>query len=85
MHWLYIVIMNLRWRPVLLSALFVVGLWVVVLASYSIIQSRKVTVERVRAYVQAVDLNKLSADDRRKAIHKRVIKRFTISKLNLLL
>jgi hypothetical protein len=59
-----------RWRPVFLSALVVIGLWAIVLAGYSIAKGRRVTVERVRAYAQSVDLSKLSGNDRARAIRK---------------
>src|SRR5271165_1909586 len=62
--------LNRRWRPVLLSGLVVLGLWVVALTGYSIAKNRRVTVEGVRAYVQSVDLNKLSGSERAKAIRK---------------
>ena len=59
-----------RWRPVLLSGLVILGLWTLVLGGYSIAKNRRVTVERVKAYVESVDLSKLSAADRAKAITK---------------
>src|SRR5579862_4707259 len=62
--------LNRRWRPVLLCGLVVLGVWVLALSGYTFAKSRKVTVERVRAYVESVDLSKLSAADRAKAIRK---------------
>jgi hypothetical protein len=62
--------LNRRWRPVLLCGLVVLGVWVLALTGYTFAKSRKVTVERVRAYVESVDLSKLSAVDRAKAIRK---------------
>lgn len=59
-----------RWRPVVLSALVVLGLWTLALAGYSIAKNRRVTVERVRAYIESVDLSKLSGDARARAIRK---------------
>ena len=59
-----------RWRPVVLSALVVLGLWTLALAGYSIAKNRRVTVERVRAYVESIDLSKLSGDARARAIRK---------------
>ncbi len=61
---------NRRWRPVLLSGLIILGLWAVALAGYSIAKHRQATVERVKAYIQSVDLSKLSGDDRARAIRK---------------
>jgi hypothetical protein len=59
-----------RWRPVWLCALAVVVLWVAVLIGYSIAKSRHMTVDRIRAYVQSVDLDKLSGADRAKATRR---------------
>jgi len=59
-----------RWRPVWLCALAVIVLWVTVLIGYSIAKSRHMTVDRIRAYVQSVDLDKLSAAERAKAIRR---------------
>jgi hypothetical protein len=59
-----------RWSPVLLSGLIVAGLWAFALAGYSLSKSRRVTVERVKAYIESVDLSKLSGDDRARAIRK---------------
>ena len=61
---------NRRWRPVFLSALVVLGLWTIALTGYSIAKSHRVTIESVKAYVQSIDLNKLSRQDRAKAIRK---------------
>lgn len=62
--------LNRRWRPVWLCALVVVVLWAVVLTGYSIAKAHRVTVESIRAYVESVDLNKLSGGERAKAIRK---------------
>ncbi len=62
--------MNRRWHPVLLAALVVIGLWALALTGYSIAKGHRVTVEAVRAYVQSVDLNKLSGPERARAIKK---------------
>ena len=59
-----------RWRPVLLCGLVVAGLWAAVLLGYSIAKSRHMTVDRIRAYVESVDLDKLSAAERAKAIRR---------------
>lgn len=62
--------LNRRWRPVLLCGLVVLSVWAIALTGYTIAKSRRVTVERVRAYVESVDLTKLSAAERAKAIRK---------------
>src|SRR5260221_2793955 len=61
---------NRRWRPIWLSALVILGLWVTALTGYSIAKSRQVTVERVRAYVDSVDLASLSGGARAKALKR---------------
>lgn len=60
--------LNRRWRPVLFSGLAILGLWALALSGYSIAQNRRVTAERVKAYVESVDLAKLSGSDRASAI-----------------
>lgn len=62
--------LNRRWRPVWLSALVVLVLWALVLSGYSIAKAHRVTVESIRAYVESVDLSRLSAGERAKAIRK---------------
>jgi hypothetical protein len=62
--------LNRRWRPVLLCVAVVIGLWAVALSGYAIAKSRRVTVERVRAYVESVDLSKLSGAQRADAIRR---------------
>jgi hypothetical protein len=59
-----------RWRPVLLCGVAVAGLWLAALIGYSFAKSRHVTVDRIRAYVQSVDLDRLSAAERAKAIRR---------------
>ncbi len=61
---------NQRWRPVLFSAVAIVGLWVVALAGYSLARSGRVTSEKVRAYAASIDLAKLTPDQRAEAIRK---------------
>jgi hypothetical protein len=59
-----------RWRPVLLSGLAVLGIWAVAMSGYTIARHAKMTAEKVKAYAQSVDLSKLSAADRAKAIRE---------------
>ena len=61
---------NRRWRPVFWSSLAVLCLWTIALTGYSIAKNHHVTLESVKAYVQSVDLNRLSPQDRAKAIRK---------------
>jgi len=59
-----------RWRPVLFSALAVLAIWFIAMTGYFIARNSKPTAEKVRAYAESVDLNKLSAADRALAIRK---------------
>jgi hypothetical protein len=44
------------------------GVWLVAVVGFTIAKNAKITAEKVRAYVESVDLRKLSAADRAKAI-----------------
>ena len=59
-----------RWRPVFIALGAVVAIWIVAITCYSIAKNSKPTAERTRAYVDSVDLNKLSASERQKAIKR---------------
>jgi hypothetical protein len=62
--------MSQRWRPVVYAAIAVCGIWLVALAGYRIARNAKMTAEKVKAYAQSVDISKLSAADRAKAIRE---------------
>lgn len=53
-----------------MALLAVAGIWALALAGYFIAKNAKVTAEKVRAYVAAVDLSKLSAAERAEALRK---------------
>jgi hypothetical protein len=59
-----------RWRPVLLALGAVVAIWLVAMAGYTLARNSRVTAEKVKTYADSVDLAKLSAADRAKAIQK---------------
>jgi hypothetical protein len=59
-----------RWRPVCFALLAVVAIWLVAMIGYAIVQNRKITEEKVRAYAASVDLSKLSGDARARAIQR---------------
>src|SRR5690349_4151182 len=59
-----------RKRVVLWAAAGLVTIWVLAIGGYIISGNLKVTGEKVRTYVEAVDLSKLSAADRAKALQK---------------
>ena len=61
---------NRRWRSVWFSGLVILGLWITALTGYSIAKSRQVTVERVRAYVESINLASLSGSQRAAAIKR---------------
>lgn len=51
-----------RWRPVFLSALVVVVIWVLAIVGYSVAKNSRVTADKVKAYAESIDLSKLSAN-----------------------
>jgi len=59
---------NQRQRALVWAAVALVGIWTLAVTGYFISKSLKMTAEKVRAYVEAVDLSRLSAADRAKAI-----------------
>jgi len=62
--------MSMRRRAILWSVLALAGIWVLALAGFYTAKNLKVTAEKVRAYVETVDLSKLSGDERARAIQK---------------
>jgi len=61
---------NPRKRAFGVALLAIVGIWVLAMAGYFIAKNAKVTAEKVRAYVTAVNLSKLSAAERAEALRK---------------
>jgi hypothetical protein len=59
-----------RWRPVLFSALAIVGIWLVAWTGYRIAKNSKMTAEKIAAYLQSTDLSKLSGAARTRAIQR---------------
>ena len=62
--------LNQRQRPVFLAVAILAVIWIIAFAGYTIAKNAKVTTEKVRAYTQSVDFNRLSATDRAQAIKK---------------
>jgi hypothetical protein len=60
--------MSQRQRAVVWAAAVLVGIWALAAVGYMVAKNARVTAEKVRAYVEAVDLSKLSAADRAKAL-----------------
>src|SRR5258706_11498159 len=59
-----------RWRPLFFSLVALLAIWGLAFTGYTIAKNSRVTAEKVRAYVESVDLTKLSADARARAIQK---------------
>ena len=65
-----ILAMSPRWRPIVFAGIALVAIWIVAVVGYTIAKNAKATPEKVKAYVESVDLSKLSAAERAKAIRK---------------
>jgi hypothetical protein len=59
-----------RLRPIVLAVATLAVIWVVAIAAYEIAKNAKVTPEKVRAYVAAVDFSHLSAAEREAVLQK---------------
>ena len=59
-----------RKRAVTLAAATLVGIWVLAWAGHWYFSNLKVTADKVRAYIESVDLGKLSAAERAKALRE---------------
>jgi hypothetical protein len=59
-----------RWRPVVISAAAILGIWAVATTGYIIARNSKMTAEKLKAYADSVDLSKLSGSARAKAIQE---------------
>ncbi len=57
-----------RRRAILFAGLALALIWVLALAGYFIAKNSKMTADKVRAYAESVDLSKLSAAERAKAL-----------------
>src|SRR5947199_8412813 len=57
-----------RQRPLFIAVAIIPVAWIVAIAGYTIAKNSKMTADKVRAFAQSVDLDKLSADARAKAI-----------------
>jgi len=57
-----------RWRPVIFCLAAVLAIWIVALIGFGLARNAKMTAEKVRAYMEAVDLSKLSGLDRAEAL-----------------
>jgi len=57
-----------RYRPVVISLIALVAVWLCAWGGYAISQHSKMTADKIRAYVAQVDLSRLSGADRAQAI-----------------
>jgi hypothetical protein len=57
-----------RWRPVLLSGLAIVVIWIAALAIYRVAENSRVTAEKVKSYADSIDLSRLSGAERARAL-----------------
>ena len=62
--------LNQRQRPLVYGIVALVVVWLVVWTGYSLAQSSRVTAEKVRTYLRAVDLGKLRGAERAKALRR---------------
>ena len=61
---------NPRWRPVFISALGVIAIWSLAIIGFNVARNSTMTAEKVRAYTESVDLNKLPTAQREQAVQK---------------
>ena len=59
---------NPRYRFIVWAVAFIVGIWLVAMAGHWFLENRKMTADKVRAYVESVDFSKLTGDARAKAL-----------------
>jgi hypothetical protein len=62
--------MNRRTRPIVFAGIAILAVWLLAWGGYMVAQNSKMTAEKLRRYVNSVDLTKLSAADRAKALHE---------------
>jgi hypothetical protein len=60
--------MNARYRPIKIALAALLGVWLAALGGYALSDHFKMTVEKLRAFVEGTDLSKLSGDARTKAL-----------------
>lgn len=62
--------MSSRYRPIVYAAMGLVLVWLVAMAGFAISRNSKMTAEKVQAYMDGIDLSKLSGDARAKALRE---------------
>jgi len=61
--------MNARYRPVVIALAALLGVWLAAIGGYALSDHFKVTAEKLRAFVNGIDLAKLTGSERAKALH----------------
>ncbi len=59
-----------RWRPLIGIGAAIVFIWIAAVAGFRLAANSRMTAEKVAAYVASVDLSKLSAEERARAIRE---------------
>jgi hypothetical protein len=62
--------LNPRFRPVVWCVVAILAVWGVTFAGYRLAKNRTITAEKIRAYVDSVDLSHLQGDARAEALRK---------------
>jgi hypothetical protein len=62
--------MNARYRPVMIALAAILGVWLVAVGGYALSDHFKMTVDKLRAFVEGTDLSKLSGEARAKALRE---------------
>lgn len=60
--------MNARYRPVILSLVALLAVWLCAWGGYTISKHSRMTADKIRAFVEHIDLSKLTGADRAQAI-----------------
>jgi hypothetical protein len=59
-----------RRRSIIYAAIAIAAVWILALVGFALAKSSRMTAEKIRAYVESVDLSKLSSAERAKAIQR---------------
>src|SRR5258708_29694732 len=59
-----------RWRPVFISALAIIAIWVLAIIGFNVAKNSRLTAEKISGYMESVDLSKLTSAQRDRAIQK---------------
>jgi len=62
--------LNQRWRPLLLSGIALIVIWLLAWVGFTMARNARATPEKARAFVESTDLSQLSAAERTKALDR---------------